>query len=123
MLYLAGAAGISFFPGPRAVVVTLLLAWVGHGIHECRQLAAHYARVSSFTLDASGVLEIAGKRGRRSPACRLPGTVVLERAIWLRFRDAEGRIGTELFTGSPRRDAQFRRAAVLLRLSPATRKN
>ncbi len=122
-LYVAGAFALWLLPGPQSLVGLLLLAWLAHGISGCRRLVRHYARVSAYRFDDSGALELDGGQRQSARASRLPGTVVLERAIWLRCRDEDGRIVTELFTGDPRRDVEFRRAAVLLRLLAETRKN
>ncbi len=115
-LYLAGAAALWSLPGSRSVVIMLLLAWLAHGIYVCGWQRRRQGRIANVVLDATGAVELHLGTGKRTPVRRLPGTIVLEQAIWLRYRHRDGRIGTELFTGDPRRDAEFRRAAVLLRL-------
>ena len=102
------------------MLTMLLLAWLAHGIHNCWSHIRRYGRVSACVLDATGALELASGTGKRSAVRRLSGTIVLQRAIWLRYRDRHGRIGAELFFGDPRRDAEFRRATVLLRLLAAS---
>ena len=122
-LYVAGAGALWSLPGPRPGSIALVLAWIAYGIYACRRRIRPAAGISACVLDATGALELVSREGRRTPASRLPGTIVLQRAIWLRYRDRDGRIGAELFTGSPRRDPEFRRAGVLLRLLAASRNN
>jgi hypothetical protein len=123
VLYVAGGAALWSLPASRPVSVALLLAWLAHGILACRCRIRAGKRVAACVLDATGALELVSPAGKRTAASRSGGTIVLERAIWLRYRDRDGRFGAELFTGEPRRDAEFRRAAVLLRLLAQSQNN
>ncbi len=121
--YLAGAAALWSLPGSRSLVILLLIAWLAHGLYVCWWQKRPEARIAAFVLDATGALELQSGTGRRTPVSRVPGTIVLEQAIWLRYRHPNGRIGAELFMGDPRQDAEFRRAAVLLRLLASGQNN
>ena len=123
VLYLAGAAAIGTLPVSGPVMPLLLVAWIAQGVYTLSCRFRQDARVANFVLDASGSLELVSPTGTRTPARHWSGTIVLERAIWLRFRDRNGRIRAELLTGHPRRDAEFRRAGVLLRLLASGQNN
>ncbi len=122
-LYAAGAAACLSLPGPGWIAGLLFCAWCARGAHALLQRQLEDRRVAAVALDSEGSLELVGDGGSRVPARRLAGTLVLERAIWLRYRDREGRTGAQLFLGDPRIDADFRRAGVLLRLPASGQKN
>ena len=99
-----------------------VLAWLAYSAAELGRMARTYARVSGFRLDSALEFEMLGRGGRWLPASLAPGSIVLDRAIWLRYRNSEGRASAELVTGNGRESQDFRRLKVLLRLGEVARK-
>ena len=122
-LYLAGAFACLSLPASGRIVALLLGVWCIHGLCSLRARLLEDRRVAAVILDSGGGLEIINSEGIRVPIHRLPGTIVLARAIWLCYRDRDGRTGVQLFVGDPRSDTEFRRASVLLRLQASSQKN
>ena len=122
-LYAAGAGALLSLPASGAVVAMLTLAWLVLGLALCRRRLRENRRVEAILVHETGALEPVSSIGKRRPADGLPGSIVLERAIWLRYRAGDGSEGAELFLGAPRRDPDFRRAGNVLRLLAIGRKN
>ena len=122
-LYAAGAGALLSLPGSRAVAAVLTLAWLALGIAQYRRRLQENRRVAAILVHETGALELVSSNGKRRPADGMPGSIVLERAIWLRYRAGDGSGGAELFLGAPRRDADFRRAGNVLRLLAMGQKN
>lgn len=101
----------------------LTLAWLVLGLALCRRRLRENRRVEAILVHETGALELVSSIGKRRPADGLPGSIVLERAIWLRYRAGDGSEGAELFLGAPRRDPDFRRAGNVLRLLAMGQKN
>lgn len=110
---------------PVSVPVNLLLGvgWLVFSTVELGRILAGFRRVAGLRLDDSLLLELKSPAGEWRPGRFAAGTLVLGRAVWLRFRDIEGRLQGELLTGDPRYDAGFRRLVVLLEYGQEARKH
>ncbi len=118
VLNLAGTAALLTLPLPFAGRLALVLGWTAWGFREQIGLRRQFVRSRCFHFGAVGGLAVGPDEQSAMPAEVLRGTVALHRAIWLRYRGNDRRIGVELFLGSSRQDPRFRRAVVLLRLRP-----
>ncbi len=121
LLNLAGSAALLTTPLPVAARLALVLGWTAWGLKERADLRHQFALAARFCFAASGCLVVGPDARRAMPVEVLRGSIALYRAIWLRYRRADGRTGVELFLGSSREDPRFRRAVVLLRLRPYRR--
>ena len=121
VLNLAGMGALLTLPLPLGARLALVLGWIAWGFRELVGLRRQFSRSRCFHFAAVGGLAVGPDEQRATPAEVLRGTVALHRAIWLRYRGSNRRIGVELFLGSSRQDPRFRRAVVLLRLRPYRR--
>lgn len=107
-----GAAGLvpvgHLCPGPAAVAIWLSLVLVRLWI-----LGRRFREITGFRLAADRALEVRDRSGAWRPARILPGTAVVGRAAWLRYRCGISRV--ELLLGDPDYDPDWRRFLVLLR--------
>lgn len=103
-------------PWPATARAGLGVLWTLFGGLEYLRGRRAVREVSAYILDADDGLTLRAAGGEVLDAEVLPGTLALNRAIWLRFRDSRGLVGAELIPGDARRQRDFRRALVLLRL-------
>ena len=117
LLTLLGWLPILTLPWPPGIRAALAVGWtVFSGLdYLAGWCAIRHVAAYSLHPDEGLVLRVTG--GPNIGAEVMPGTIVLGRVIWLRFRDERGRIGAELIPGNPRRQPDFRRALVVLRLA------
>ena len=80
-------------------------------------LGRRFRQVTGFRLAADHVLQTRNRLGAWQAAEILPGTAVVGRAVWLRYRSGTSRV--ELLLGDPDYDPGWRRFLVLLRHRPA----
>lgn len=117
LLTLLGWLPILTLPWPPGIRAALGAGWTLFGGLEYLAGWRAVRHVAAYSLDPDEGLVLRFTAGPDVGAEVMPGTVVLGRVIWLRFRDDRGRIGAELIPGNPRRQPEFRRALVLLRLA------
>jgi len=116
-LNLLGWLPILTLPWPAGMRTALGAGWTVLGGLEYLAGWRVVRHVAGYSLHPDDGLTLHFTDGTGLAAEVMPGTVVLGRMIWLRFRDARGRVGAELIPGCPRRQADFRRALVVLRLA------
>ena len=121
-LSLVGILPILSFTIPRSLRAACVIAWLGFCLLELGRLANAYRYVTALRLAEGRVLETRGARGNWRSAELLSGTIVLDRAIWLRYASADGRSSAELITGDSRSNPGFRRLKIVLRHAEAARK-
>ena len=80
-------------------------------------LGRRFGQVTGFRLSADHGLAMRDRAGVWHPAGILPGTAVVGRVVWLRYRSGISRV--ELLMGDPDYDPGWRRFLVLLRHRPA----
>ena len=117
LLTLLGWLPILTLPWPPGIRAALGAGWTVFGVLEYLAGWRAVRHVEAYSLHPDDGLILRFTAGPGVAAELMPGTVVLGRLIWLRFRDGHGRVGAELIPGDPRRQADFRRALVLLRLA------
>jgi hypothetical protein len=115
---LAGTGALLTLPLPLVVRLSFVLGWSAWGLREQVRIRRQFALSGRFHFGATSGLAVGSGEQCKMPAEVLSGTVALHRAIWLRYRGDDRRIGVELFLGNSRQDPRFRRAVVLLRLRP-----
>lgn len=117
MLTFLGWLPILTLPLPPGIRAALGAGWTVYGGLEYLAGRVAVRHVAAYVVDPDDGLVLRFTSGPDAAAELMPGTVVLGRAIWLRFRDGRGRVGAELIPGDPRRQPDFRRALVVLRLA------
>lgn len=117
-LHLAGAVALMTLALPISTRLVLCLLWAAWGLSELAGIRRQFARVRYFNFDTAGVLAAGPGESAAMPVVPLRGTIALNRAIWLRYRGANGHTGVELILGRSREDPCFRRAIIVLRMQP-----
>ena len=116
-----GLLPIVSLPLPELLRLLLAVAWLAGSGLELALVVAAFGRVTGYRVDETLALETRAPDGQWRPATLAAGTLVLSRAVWLRYCDSAGRCRGELFTGDARVDAGFRRLVVLLELGQEAR--
>lgn len=121
LLSLVGVLAVLNFAVPALFRAICVLAWVGFVVVEHGRITVAFNAATGFRLDQNLFLEVRDRSGRWQAAELAAGSIVLDRAVWLRYRNSGGRPGVELITGNGRSMHDFRRLKVLLLHAEAER--
>lgn len=112
---LTGIGLIGSMPLRPALKTLFALLWVSRGLLEMVSQARGMSRMARLRMTAVGAVEALSAGGKAEPLELLPGSVVLSRVAWLRFRFSDGLQYGELLSGNARQDDGWRRLQVVWR--------
>ncbi len=115
-LLLAPALGAMLTPGWRVPAAASVFALTAV---ELARLLRSQRAARRYRLYGDGAIEVVAADGGLSLASLASGSVLLPGVAWLRIRAAGGRAWGELIAGNPRKNKDWRRLCVILRLSAA----
>ena len=121
LLSLVGVLAVLHFEVPAFSRAIGVLAWLAFSIVEHGRVAVAFNAATGYRLDQTLFLEVRDRSGRWHAAELAAGSIVLDRAIWLRYRNSHGQLGAELIIGNGRSMHDFRRLKVLLLHAEADR--
>lgn len=112
---LAGIALIGNLPLRPVLKALFVLLWVFHGLLEMVSQLRGMSRTRRLRISARGTLEALSPEGETWSLALLPGSLVLYRVAWLRFRFEDGLKYGELLSASGRKDDSWRRLRLIWR--------
>ncbi len=117
---LLGLLALLLMPVGSVWRIAASLLWLVYCIQELRTIRAAYSQYFAVKLDATGEVRLVTCSGEYHAAVLLPGSVLLARYAWLRFKTENGLVFGELMRGNSRESAHWRRLQVIWRHIGAT---
>ena len=110
----AGIVLIAGMPLQPLPILAACIGWCGYCVREFQNILAGYRRFDRLRFDV-GRVAVRDAGGAWHAARVLPGSLLLRRAGWIRFRCGRGPVLAEPIAGRCRADPDWRRLQVIWR--------